>query len=162
MPMHPIWQIKQAVQINNEFSIDCSNNFGGRASQKVWWSFMSLVLWIAVFKQCLHALKCYVDDNFSFSILGDLELYPPYDAFLPSKQMYLLQLWDKIGLPHEEAKQISGTCIPIIGFDVDPNAMTVTMSELKKTELVNACTASTVCGAHKTPREFQCLQGWVN
>jgi hypothetical protein len=162
MPMHPLWQIKQAVQINDQFSIDRCNNFGGRASQKIWWSFMSLVLWIAVFERFLHALKCYVDDNFSFSISGDLELYPPYDAFLPSEQARLLLLWDEIGLPHEEGKQISGTCIPIIGFDVDPNAMTVTMSESKKTDLVDACTAFTVRGARKTLREFQRLQGWIN
>jgi hypothetical protein len=28
MPMHPLWQIKQAVQINSEFSINRCNNFG--------------------------------------------------------------------------------------------------------------------------------------
>jgi hypothetical protein len=162
MPMHPLWQIKQAVQINNEFCIDRCNNFGGRASQKIWWSFMSLVLWIAVFKRQLHTLKCYVDDNFSFSTSGDLEIYPPYDAFLPTDQTRLLQLWDEISLPHEEEKQISGTCIPIIGFEVDPNAMTVTMSESKKRDLIEACTAFTVRGARKTLREFQRLQGWVN
>jgi hypothetical protein len=160
--MHPLWQIKQAVCIGNLFNINRCNNFGGRASQKIWWSFMSLVLWIAIFKQGLHALKCYVDDNFSFSLQGSLELYPNYDAFLPSEQVILLQLWDEIGLPHEEGKQISGTCIPIIGFDVDPNVMTVTMSDAKKTELIDACTAFTVRGARKSLREFQQLQGWVN
>ena len=162
IPMHPLWQIKQAVCIDNHFCIDRCNNFGGRASQKIWWSFMSLVLWIAVFKRHLRALKCYVDDNFSFSISGDLELYPPYDAFLPSEQVRLLQLWDEINLPHEEEKQISGTCIPIIGFEVDPNAMTVTMSHAKRTELIEACTAFTIRGARKTLREFQRLQGWIN
>ena len=162
MPMHPLWQIKQAVQINNEFCIDHCNNFGRRASQKIWWSFMSLVLWIAVFKRNLRALKCYVDDNFSFSVSGDLEIYPPYDVFLPSEQTRLLQLWDEIALPHEAEKQISGTCIPIIGFDVNPNAMTVTMSDTKKGELIDACTSFTARGARKTLWEFQRLQGWVN
>ena len=162
MPMHPLWQIKQAVCIDDQFCIDRCNNFGGRASQKIWWSFISLVLWIAVFQRNLRALKCYVDDNFSFAIAGDLELYARYDAFLPSEQVSLLQLWDEINLPHEEQKQINGTCIPIIGFDVDPNEMTVTMSETKKFELVSACTAFTIRGAHKTLQEFQRLQGWVN
>jgi hypothetical protein len=162
MPMHPLWQIKQAVCINDQFCIDRCNNFGGRASQKIWWSFISLVLWIAVFRRNLRALKCYVDDNFSFAVAGDLELYARYDAFLPSEQVSLLRLWDEINLPHEEQKQINGTCIPIIGFDVDPNEMTVTMSETKKFELVSACTAFTTRGARKTLREFQRLQGWVN
>jgi hypothetical protein len=162
MPMHPLWQLKQVVNINGRFSIDRCNNFGGRASQKIWWSFISLVLWIAVFKRNLHALKCYVDDHFSFAIAGDLELYDEYDAFLPSDQVALLQLWDEIGLPHEESKQISGPCIPIIGFEVDPNAMSVKMSAEKCSELITACTAFTVCGARKTLREFQKLQGWIN
>jgi hypothetical protein len=119
-------------------------------------------LWIVVFKQNLHALKCYVDDHFSFCLAGDLELYNEYDAFFPSDQVALLQLWDKIGLPHEEAKQISGMCIPTIGFKVDPNAITVKMSNVKHSELVAACAAFTVRGACKTFWEFQRLQGWIN
>jgi hypothetical protein len=162
MPMHPLWQIKQAVCIDDQFSIDRCNNFGGRASQKIWWSFMSLVLWIAVFERSLRALKCYVDDNFSVCLSGDLEFYEKYETFLPSDQARLLELWDEIGLPHEQEKQISGACIPIIGFEVDPNAMTVQMKEDKKTELIDACAAFTVRGARKTLREFQRLQGWVN
>jgi hypothetical protein len=162
MPMHPLWQIKQAINIDDHFCIDRCNNFGGRASQKIWWSFILLVLWIAVFERGMRTLKCYVDDNFSFYVDGDLEFYAKYEAFLPSGQVHLLQLWDEIGLPHEEEKQICGTCIPIIGFDVDPNAMTVKMSEAKKSELIDACTAFTVRGARKTLREFQRLQGWVN
>jgi hypothetical protein len=162
MPMHPLWQIKQVVNIDGKFSIDRCNNFGGRGSQKIWWSFISLVLWIAVFKRGLEALKCYVDDTFSFSLSGDLEFYEKYQAFWPSDQVKLLQLWDEIGLPHEEDKQISGSCIPIIGFEVDPNAMTVTMSEAKRSELIEACGSFTVRGARKTLREFQRLQGWVN
>ena len=144
IPMHPLWQIKQAICIDNQFCIDHCNDFGGCASQKIWWSFMSLVLWIAVFKCHLHALKCYVDNNFSFSISGDIKLYAPYDVFLTSEQVRLLQLWDEISLSHEEGKQISGTCIPIIRFDVDLNAMTVTMSNAKRTELINTCTAFTI------------------
>jgi hypothetical protein len=92
----------------------------------------------------LHALKCYVDDNFSFSVTGDLELYDKYNAFLPSDQVELLRLWDEINLPHEEDKQINGFCIPIIGFDVDANAMTVSMSDAKRSKLIEACTEFTV------------------
>src|SRR6202050_5274645 len=162
MPMHPLWQIKQIINIDDQFSVDRCNNFGGRASQKIWWSFISLILWIAVFKRNLTSLKCYVDDNFSFCHAGDLEIYEKYDAFLPSDQVQLLKLWDEIGLPHEEEKQISGSCIPIIGFEVDPNALTITMSGAKRLKLVEACTAFTIRGARKTLREFQRLQGWVN
>ena len=64
-------------------------------------------------------------------------------------------------LPHEE-KQIFGPCIPIIGFEVNPNVMMVTMSDAKKAEIIDACTAFTLCGACKTLQEFQCQQGWIN
>ena len=162
MPMHPLWQIKQVVRIDGQFCIDRCNNFGGRGSQKIWASFISLVLWLAVHKYDLPSLKCYVDDHFSVAIGGDLELYPDYDAFLPSDQVKLLELWDKIGLPHEAPKQISGSIVPVIGFDVDPNAMTVSMNPTKKDELIAACETFTTPGARKTLREFQRLQGWIN
>ncbi|KIJ38677.1 hypothetical protein M422DRAFT_176190 [Sphaerobolus stellatus SS14] len=53
--------------------------------------------------------------------------YEPYKKDLPAKQTQLLQLWDELGIPHEEPKQLWGTKLTIIGFDVDPNAMTITM-----------------------------------
>jgi len=81
---------------------------------------------------------------------------------MPSDQVHLLQLWDEIGLLHEESKQISGLSIPIIGFEVGPNALTITMADARKSALVSACTAFTVRGACKTLQEFQRLQGWVN
>jgi hypothetical protein len=84
------------ICIDDQFSIDRCNNFGGRASQKIWWSFISLVLWIAVFQRNLRALKCYVNNTFSFAVAGDLEFYDKYEAFLPSEQVRLLQLWDEI------------------------------------------------------------------
>jgi len=44
MPMHPFWQIFQIISAFNERRVDRCNNFGGRASQKIWASFISLVL----------------------------------------------------------------------------------------------------------------------
>ena len=75
-----------------------------------------------------------------------------------SDQVQLLKLWDEIGLPHKEEKQFNGSCIPIIGFEVDPNALTGTMSEPKRLKLIKACTAFTIRGARKNLREFQRLQ----
>src|SRR6267154_5911731 len=42
------------------------------------------------------------------------------------------------------------------------NAMTVTMSDAKQSDLIKECTAFTVRGACKTLQEFQRLQGWIN
>ena len=49
------------------------------------------------------------------------------------------------------------------GFDVDPNAMTVSMSPEKRDELIAACESFTVSYyARKLSGEFQRLQGWIN
>jgi hypothetical protein len=75
MPMHPFWQIFQIISAFNERHVDHCNNFGGCTSQKIWASFISLVLWIAVFKHNIRALKCYVDNNYSFTKQGDVTYY---------------------------------------------------------------------------------------
>jgi len=95
LPMHPFWQIYQIISAFNERRVDRCNNFGGRASQKIWASFISLVLWIAVFKRDISALKCYVDDNYSFAIEGDVSYYHRYKKLMPTDQVKLLQLWDE-------------------------------------------------------------------
>ena len=114
MPMHFLYQLLTIITVNNECRVDCCNNFGNRGSQKIWQSFMSLVMWILVFKRGLKHLKCYMDDNFSFSTDGNLTFYSPYNRWMPSEQVTILQLWDEIGLPHEDAKQISGAIIPLL------------------------------------------------
>ena len=65
MPMHPLWQIKQVVSFGSKHHVDRCNVFGGRASQRIWHAFMSLVLWVAVMKLLMHFLYLYVDDSFS-------------------------------------------------------------------------------------------------
>jgi hypothetical protein len=162
MPMHPYWQIFQIVSAFNERRVDRCNNFGGRASQKIWASFISLVLWIAVFKRNIRALKCYVDDHYSFAIQGDITFYHPYAKFMPTDQVKLLCLWDKINLPHDEAKQVSGPIIPCIGFDIDPNAMTVVMSPDRRQALIDTCWQFIKVGARRSLRDFQSLQGHIS
>ena len=100
---------------------------------------MSLIMWILVFKCGLKHLKCYTDDVFSFSTAGNLAFYAPYNRYMPHEQVTILQLWDKIGLPHENKKQISGPVIPCIRFEVDPNLMMVAMIHAKHELLLEAC-----------------------
>jgi hypothetical protein len=45
-PMHPLWQIKQAVHINGEYYINRANCFGSSASFAIFVSVNSLVAWI--------------------------------------------------------------------------------------------------------------------
>lgn len=122
---------------------------------------MSLVMWILVFKCGLIHLKCYTDDVFSFSTAGNLTFYPPYNWWMPSEQVIILHLWDEIRLPHENTKQISGTIIPSIGFEVNPNLMTVTMIPTKWESLIEACQLFVTPG-RRFFQDFQWLAGHIN
>ncbi|KZT27376.1 hypothetical protein NEOLEDRAFT_1039444, partial [Neolentinus lepideus HHB14362 ss-1] len=105
----------------------------------------------------------YVDDTFSWEFLGKVLFYPPYGQYYPTKQALLLMLWDEIGLPHEKPKQEYAPNLTIIGFDVDPALMRVTMPYESKFQLVNAirefCKAR---GRRRSLREWQRLAGWIN
>lgn len=160
LPMHPLWQVKQILTVNGERHVDRNNNFGGRGSPKVWISFMSLVAWIAIHRVLIDALKTYMDDSFSFELASKRLYYEPYQCFFPAKQTQLLQLWDEIGLPHERPKQLFGSPLTVIGFDVDPNAMSATLPEHKKAALITHLRLFATRGYRWSLREFQQLAGW--
>ncbi|KAH9856339.1 hypothetical protein C2E23DRAFT_882417 [Lenzites betulinus] len=62
----------------------------------------------------------YVDDNFGFALA------------------HLLCLWDKLSILRKPAKQLHRLILPIIGLDVDPNTMTVTLPAEGRARLLNA------------------------
>ena len=90
---------------------------------------LSLVLWVAVNVWDLDGLLAYVDDNFGYDETRELVRYEPYNAFYPSKQVCVLQLWDWIGLPHEKKKQLFGRSLKIIGFTVDIDRMFISLDQ---------------------------------
>ena len=126
MPMHKRWQLKQVHTIDNGRHVDRCNNFGGKGGYGIWSAFMSLVVWIA-WNILLIRFFVYVDDNFGFDRAEAHVFHTRLNRRLPSQQARLLDLWDDIGLPYEDKKQESGHVLRIIGFDVDPNAMTVSI-----------------------------------
>lgn len=58
-----------------------------------------------------------------------MSYYVKYRKMLPSEMVSLLLLWDELGIPHEERKQIFGSPLPVIGFDVDPNLMRISLKD---------------------------------
>jgi hypothetical protein len=140
--------------------VDRNNNFGGRGSPKVWISFMSLVAWIAIHHTLIEALKLYMDDSFSFELAGKTLYYEPYQCDYPEKQTRLLQLWDELGVPHDRPKQVFGSPLTVIGFEVDPNAMSATLPSHKKDELVKHLRQFGGRNFRWTLREYQQLAGW--
>ena len=162
MPMHPLWQIKQVVTVSGHRYIDRCNVFGGRASQRIWHAFMSLVLWIAVFERFISNAYLYVDDSFGFDLATSLRSYSPYAKLLPSALVSILTLWDELRIPHEEKKQLFAPVLPVIGFDVDPNLMTVRMSPESQDKLLDAISQFAHRGARCPLRDFQRLAGYLN
>ncbi|KIL58037.1 hypothetical protein M378DRAFT_52794, partial [Amanita muscaria Koide BX008] len=165
LPMHPLWQVKQIITVEGQRFVDRCNNFGNRGAQKLWVAVMALVIWIAIYVRRLQHLKLYTDDTYSFDLLDNLERYEPYERLMPRKQVDLLHLWDEIGIPHDNAKQVWGETLTIIGFQVDPNAMTVTMPVDKVQDLLTAiksfCFPPDNSRRHSL-RRFMQMAGWIN
>ncbi|KIK50534.1 hypothetical protein GYMLUDRAFT_182649 [Collybiopsis luxurians FD-317 M1] len=64
-------------------------------------------------------------------------LYQPYNCYLPTKQAQLLYLWDFLSIPHKPEKQLFNFILIVIGFKIDPNAMTITLPPNSKEDLVH-------------------------
>lgn len=80
---------------------------------------------------------------------------------MPAKQARLLKLWarDLLGIPHDEEKQLSGPSLPILGFDVDANAMTVDIPDEKKAKLIQLLRSNVHEGKPYTMNELQSIAG---
>ncbi|TFY74939.1 hypothetical protein EWM64_g9073, partial [Hericium alpestre] len=164
MPMHPWWQARQVVSIGNRRMVDRANVFGGCRSGNIWCAFMSLVLWIAVYICHLADLLAYSDDTFSWEFANNTSWYAPYAHFMPTKQARLLRLWDILCIPHNAPKQINGSLLPIIGFEVDANLLQITLSSDRRAALVAAIRdfITVSSGRHRRPlHHFQALAGWI-
>jgi hypothetical protein len=161
MPMHPLWQIRQIVTVDGEHYVDRCNTFGSRAGGWVWASFISLVLWIAIKVKKIDDILGYVDDDFSWDFAENTRYYPRYRKDLPDKQARYLELWDELGIPHDEAKQESGSPLTIIGFDVDPNSVSVRLPASRRSEVFAAIDDFAKEGQKRTLLNFQELAGLI-
>ncbi|KAI5980622.1 hypothetical protein EDD15DRAFT_2129687, partial [Pisolithus albus] len=104
----------------------------------------------------------YVDDSFGFAPESSVRPYAPYSKSLPGPLVAILTLWDSLGIPHEEKKQLFGLVLPVIGFEVDPNLMKVQMSLDSRTLLLDHLQSFACKGARRSLRDFQRLAGYLN
>jgi len=91
-PMHPCWQIKQAVHIEGKYYIDRCNVIGSSASGAIFIAVNSLIAWIAKNKRGISRLASYVNNSFGLALRNDKEAYPPYGRSFPAPQARLLRL----------------------------------------------------------------------
>ena len=134
-PLHPVWQLKQAVCIDGLYYIDRTCCFGSNASFAIFASVNSLVAWIAKNLRGVDPLITYVDDSSGTALTADIEFYLPYDSFIPAPQATLLSLWDELGIPHKRKKQLHGNTLPVIGIVVDPNELSFTLPDASRSRL---------------------------
>ena len=128
-PMHPAWQNKTGCMHQRR---DLRS-----ASGSIFIAFNSLVTWIARHERCIDFVTTYVDDSSGCALSDDVAYYAPYQRTLPAPQAKLLELWDELGIPHAKRKQLSGPTLPIIGIQVDPNAMTYSLPPESKIKLIS-------------------------
>jgi hypothetical protein len=163
IPMHPLWQIRQVVEINGEFYVDRCMVFGSRASPYIWCRIAGLIAWMAINTRGLLFLQHYMDDYWSIERGLELVPYSGYGDLRPHGQVQFLVLLDELGVPHEQPKQIFGECIPVIGFNVDTRAMSISMAQNDRQELANAIKAFISHSGRKHPlRKWQQMLGWAN
>jgi hypothetical protein len=164
MPIHKHWQIKQIHMIDGECHIDHCNNFGGKGGYKIWSAFMCLVIWIGWYIMKIR-FWVYIDDNFGFERAEAHTFHARLNCQLLLQQARLLDLWDDINLPYEDKKQEWGPTLRAIGFDVDPNTMTVAIpDDACKIFLLHISEFINIIGTDRrhTLHEFQSLASYAN
>ena len=162
IPMHPYWQIKQVNTIDGERYIDRCNAFGGCASGALFISVNSLVAWIAKYVKGVRHIGNYVDDSSGCGLESDMLVYAPYGKSFPRDQTILLLLWDELGIPHKERKQIFGSPLPIIGILVDPNAMSFALPDDAKARLMQEMGRWTKKVVKERMKAWWKIAGWIN
>ena len=122
--------------------------------------------WIGKNKYEIINLAAYSDDSFGVEFAKNLTYYKPYGHYFPTNQAKLLCLWDHLGIPHKEKKQISGTNLTIIGILVDTNKLTLTLLPESKSDLISQLNEFARTPERKgikyALKDLQHLAGWFN
>ncbi|RDX48893.1 hypothetical protein OH76DRAFT_1333136, partial [Lentinus brumalis] len=106
----------------------------------------------------------YVDDDFGVSLRNDVLWYAPANRLLPRDQARLLCLWDELGVPHADPKQLFGPSLPVLGIEVNVDNMTATLPSDAMDKLVDTIIDFCDLGSNRrrSLRDFQSLAGYIN
>ena len=162
LPMHPLWQIKQINMIEGKRYVDRCNAFGGSASGALFIAVNSLVAWIAKRIKGVSYLGNYVDDSSGCGLADDTVFYEPYQRSFPRDQVILLSLWDELGIPHKEKKQVYGSPLTVIGINVDANNLSFTLPDEAKVRLMEELKWWCRSGGKERLRRWFQMGGWFN
>ena len=71
------------------------------------------------------------------------------------QQATLLEMWDEVGIPHRQVKQLFGSWLAILGIDVDVEEMSFTLPEDSKRWLIEELEEWCQKGIRKKVKEWQ-------
>ncbi|KAJ3742267.1 hypothetical protein EV360DRAFT_27052, partial [Lentinula raphanica] len=119
----------------------------------------SLILWILVRKFDIVGLHMYMDDFFGWDYSDNLVLF--HGRWRPRRQVLLF--WDHIHCPYEDPKQDAGLLLKIIGFFIDINGGTISITDSTIADLVEKINTFLGHPSRKPPlREWLHLCGHIN
>ena len=161
LPAHPIYQLRQVVDVKGTLRIIHRLVFGNRSSPRSWCSVAGLMCWLAIMKFGIEDLHDFMDDFFSWAFASDLVLYKGVSR--PRPQARLLMFWDEIRCPWKDKKQEFGTELKIIGFYVDINRGTLTLTDDAISDILNVVRAFlSTPGRRPSLREWLRVGGHLN
>lgn len=135
LPAHPLWQIQQVVNIDGIWYIMHHLVFGNRASPHCWFLVSSLMCWVRIKKLNIRDLHVFIDNFYSWGMKNKLVKYQGISR--PQGQAQLLIIWDAIRCPWEEKKQEFREMLKIIGFWIDINNGTITLTDELTADIVS-------------------------
>jgi hypothetical protein len=142
LPAHPLWQLHQVVEVVGILHIVRRLVFGNRASPRCWCAVSGLLCWIAVRKLDIISLFVYMDDFFGWDFADNLVFYR---------------------CPSEDRKQEHGITLKIIGFWVDAQLGSISLSPDSVKDLLSKIDSFLSYSDRQPPlREWQKLSGHLN
>ena len=161
LPAHPIFQLRQVVKIEGKLFIVRRLVFGNRASPRCWCAVSGLLCWLGIKKLGIDGLHVYMDDFFGWDYADNFIWYR--GRLRPRRQVQLLLLWEAIACPFEDRKQEHGEAIKIIGFWVDINAGSISLSPTSISDVISKIELFLSTPARApTLRSWQRLAGHIN
>ncbi|RDB21877.1 hypothetical protein Hypma_010992 [Hypsizygus marmoreus] len=161
LPAHPLWQLRQVVSVEGRLYIVRRLVFGNRASPRCWCSLSGLLCWLAVRKLSIVGLHVYMDDFFGWDFEDNLITFR--GMLRPRRQVQLLIFWEAISCPFDDKKQEHGACLKIIGFWVDANAGSISLTPQSITDIISKIHSFlSTPGRNPALRDWQRLAGHLN
>ena len=135
--------------------------FGNCASPRIWCSVSGLLCWIGIRKLGILSLHVYMDDFFGLNFEDNKVFY--HGKLCPRNQVQLLIFWEFISCPFDDKKQELGSELMVIGFWVDANKGSISLSSDSIRDIQNHINEFLEL-YHRCPplRDWQRLAGHLN